>query len=240
MAISVKLEVFEGPLDLLFHLIEKAKIDIYDIPIAEITEQYIDYLKMMKSMDIDLASEFLVMAATLLIIKSKMLLPKAPADDENSEDPREELVVKLLEYKKIKEVSELLKDRYSLNEMSVFKDSDLADALIDSYELPDELNIELLVEKFSNLLLKKEREEERKEYRKLYKDNVTVEEKIAELLGLLSHKKWTSFDNLLESCDNRLEIIVSFLALLELIKSKVIRAKQTNSFDSILLKKIPS
>ncbi len=240
MAISVKLEVFEGPLDLLFHLIEKAKIDIYDIPIAEITEQYIDYLRMMKSLDIDLASEFLVMAATLLIIKSKMLLPKAPAEDGNTEDPREELVVKLLEYKKIKEVSELLKDRYSLNEMSVFKDSNLADALIDSFELPDELSVDLLVEKFSILLLKKEREKEEKGYKKLYKDSVTIEEKIAELLGFLSHKKWTSFDNLLESCDNRLEIIVSFLALLELIKSKVIRAKQSNSFDCILLKKIPS
>ncbi len=237
MAISIKLEVFEGPLDLLFHLIEKAKIDIYDIPIAEITEQYIDYLNMMKNMDMDLASEFLVMAATLLIIKSKMLLPKTPMEEENYEDPREELVIKLLEYKKFKEVSELLKDRYSRNENSVFKDSDLADALIDSYELPDKISIELLIEKFQNILIKKEKSEKR-EHKRLYKDSITVEEKIVVLLDILTHKRWTSFDKLLEDCDDRLEMIISFLALLELIKNKRVRAKQSKSFDSILLKKV--
>lgn len=237
MAISIKLEVFEGPLDLLFHLIEKAKIDIYDIPIAEITEQYIDYLNMMKNMDMDLASEFLVMAATLLIIKSKMLLPKTPMEEENYEDPREELVIKLLEYKKFKEVSELLKDRYSRNENSVFKDSDLADALIDSYELPDKISIELLIEKFQNILIKKEKSEKR-EHKRLYKDSITVEEKIVVLLDILTHKRWTSFDKLLEDCDDRFEMIISFLALLELIKNKRVRAKQSKSFDSILLKKV--
>ncbi|NLN49714.1 MAG: segregation/condensation protein A [Clostridiales bacterium] len=237
MAISIKLEVFEGPLDLLFHLIEKAKIDIYDIPIAEITEQYIDYLNMMKEMDIDLASEFLVMAATLLIIKSKMLLPKTPMEEENYEDPREELVIKLLEYKKFKEVSELLKDKYLRNENLLFKDSDLADALIDSYELPDEISVELLIEKFQNILIKKEKSENR-EHKRVYKDSITVEEKIAVLLDILTQKRWTSFDGLLQGCDNRLEVIISFLALLELIKGKKIRAKQEKRFGSILLKKV--
>lgn len=237
MAISVKLEVFEGPLDLLFHLIEKAKIDIYDIPIAEITEQYINYLNMMKEMDIDLASEFLVMAANLLIIKSKMLLPKTPMEEDNYEDPREELVIKLLEYKKFKEVSELLKDKYLRNENLLFKDSDLADALIDSYELPDEIPVEILIEKFQNILIKKEKSENRR-HRKVYKDSITIEEKIKVLLDILTYKRWTSFDRLIEDCNNRLEMIISFLALLELIKSKKVRAKQSKSFDSILLKKV--
>lgn len=237
MAISIKLEVFEGPLDLLFHLIEKAKIDIYDIPIAEITEQYINYLNMMKSLDIDLASDFLVMAATLLVIKSKMLLPKASVDEEDSEDPRDELVIKLIEYKKFKEVSNILREKYSINEKSIFKSSELADALIDSFELPDKISIELLVEKFQSILLKKEKNKEI-EYKKVYRDNFTIDEKIDEILNCLSYNKWTRFDELMTYYDNKLEIIISFLALLELIKSKEVYAKQTNNFDRILLKKM--
>lgn len=237
MAISIKLEVFEGPLDLLFHLIEKAKIDIYDIPIAEITEQYINYLNMMKSLDIDLASDFLVMAATLLVIKSKMLLPKASVDEEDSEDPRDELVIKLIEYKKFKEVSNILREKYSINEKSIFKSSELADALIDSFELPDKISIELLVEKFQSILLKKDENKEI-EYKKVYRDNFTIDEKIDEILNCLSYNKWTRFDELMTYYDNKLEIIISFLALLELIKSKEVYAKQTNNFDRILLKKM--
>ena len=237
MPISIKLEVFEGPLDLLFHLIEKAKIDIYDIPIAEITEQYIEYLNMMKSLDIDLASEFLVMAATLLVIKSKMLLPKTQNEDENIEDPRDELVVKLLEYKRFKELSDVLRDKYSDNIKAMFKDTELADALIDSYELPDILPIGLLVEKFQDILLKNS---DRKEviYERVYRDNLTIDKKIIEILSILPHKRWISFDKIIALYNNKLEIIISFLALLELIKNKKIRIKQSGNFDEIFLKKV--
>lgn len=236
MPISIKLEVFEGPLDLLFHLIEKAKIDIYDIPIAEVTEQYIEYLNLMKSLDIDLASEFLVMAATLLVIKSKMLLPKRPDEEESEEDPREELVIKLLEYKRFKELSDILGNKYSNNLKSLFKSTELADALIDSYELPNEIPIGLLVEKFQNILNKSEIHK-KIEYKKVYRDNFTIDEKIAEIFEIISSKRWTSFEGIINTYDNKLEIIISFLALLELIKNKKIRVKQTNNFGEILLKK---
>ena len=111
MELQVKLEVFEGPLDLLLHLIEKNKVDIYDIPIVTITQQYLDYMKQMNTTDMDLMSEFLVMAATLVRIKSKMLLPVEETEEEEPEDPRQELVERLLEYKMYKYASFELKDR---------------------------------------------------------------------------------------------------------------------------------
>jgi segregation and condensation protein A len=166
-----------------------------------------------------------------------MLLPKASVDEEDSEDPRDELVIKLIEYKKFKEVSNILREKYSINEKSIFKSSELADALIDSFELPDKISIELLVEKFQSILLKKEKNKEI-EYKKVYRDNFTIDEKIDEILNCLSYNKWTRFDELMTYYDNKLEIIISFLALLELIKSKEVYAKQTNNFDRILLKKM--
>lgn len=237
MSINIKLEIFEGPFELLFHLIEKAKIDIYDIPISEITDQYIDYLNVMKSLDIDLASEFLVMAATLLEIKSKMLLPKTPKkEEEGEEDPRDELVLKLLDYKKFKEVTSILKERYSIYEKSLCKNTDLADAIIDSFKLPDELPIELLVEKFQSILLKK-KDITKNEYRRVFRDNVTVDEKMGEILDYLSSKERIYFDDLLECYEDKLNVIVTFLALLELIKQKDVIAVQSDSFNKILIKK---
>lgn len=237
MSINIKLEIFEGPFELLFHLIEKAKIDIYDIPISEITDQYIDYLNVMKSLDIDLASEFLVMAATLLEIKSKMLLPKTPKkEEEGEEDPRDELVLKLLDYKKFKEVTSILKERYSIYEKSLCKNTDLADAIIDSFKLPDELPIELLVEKFQSILLKK-KDITKNEYRRVFRDNVTVDEKMGEILDYLSSKERIYFDDLLECYEDKLNVIVTFLALLELIKQKDVIAVQPDSFNKILIKK---
>ncbi len=236
MSINIKLEVFEGPFELLFHLIEKAKVDIYDIPIADITEQYINYLYMMKSLDIDLASEFLVMAATLLEIKSKMLLPKTSKAEEKIEDPRDELVLKLLEYKEFKEASNLLRERYIINVKSLYKNTESADALIDSFKLPDELPIELLVEKFQNVLLKK-KEQTKSEFKKVFRDNITIDEKMNEILDYLSSKSRVYFDDLLIYCEDKLEVIVTFLALLELIKHKNIYAEQVGSFNRIIIKK---
>lgn len=236
MSINIKLEVFEGPFELLFHLIEKAKVDIYDIPIADITEQYINYLYMMKSLDIDLASEFLVMAATLLEIKSKMLLPKASKAEEEIEDPRDELVLRLLEYKEFKEASNLLRERYIINVKSLYKNTESADALIDSFKLPDELPIELLVEKFQSVLLKK-KEQTKSEFKKVFRDNITIDEKMNEILDYLSSRSRVYFDDLLIYCEDKLEVIVTFLALLELIKHKNIYAEQAGSFNRIIIKK---
>ncbi len=236
MEVSIKLEVFEGPFELLYHLIEKAKIDIYDIPIAEVTEQYIDYLNMMKNLDIDLASEFLVMAATLLVIKSKMLLPKPKTFEDDVEDPRDELIIKLLEYKKFKELSNMLKEKYFINIKSVYKGTDLADEIIDSFDLPDKISVELLAKKLQNILLSK-KDDRNIEIKKVYRDNITIEDKIRELLKQLSSKRWTNFDDLIVFYDNKLEIILSFLAVLELLKNRRISAKQDDNFDRILLKK---
>lgn len=237
MSINIKLEIFEGPFELLFHLIEKAKVDIYDIPIAEITDQYIDYLNMMKSLDIDLASEFLVMAATLLEIKSKMLLPKAPKNDEvEDEDPREELVKKLLEYKAFKELSLVLREKLYINEKALCKDSTLADEIIDSFALPDKLSIEILFEKFQTLMKKRESYYNRS-FGKIYRDNVTVEDKISEILKILTSSKILYFDDLLLNCISKLEAIMTFLAILELIKRRKIHVEQYSNFDKIVVRR---
>ncbi|HHY78617.1 MAG TPA: segregation/condensation protein A [Clostridiales bacterium] len=236
MSINIKLEVFEGPFELLFHLIEKNKIDIYDIPIAEITEQYINYIKMMQSLDIDLASEFLVMAATLLEIKSKMLLPKIPKEAEKEEDPREELVKKLLEYKAYKDVTEILKQKLIENERSLCKDSSLADEIIDSFALPDRLSIEILVDKFKELMIRKQSQKDI-EHSKIYKDEITVKDKIVEVLKILSIEKMVYFDNLIMNCINKLEAILTFLAILELIKQRKIYVEQASNFDKIIIRR---
>jgi len=237
MSINIKLEVFEGPFELLFHLIEKNKIDIYDIPIAEITEQYINYIKMMQSLDIDLASEFLVMAATLLEIKSKMLLPKMPkVEEEQEEDPREELVKKLLEYKAYKDVTEILKQKLIENEKSLCKDSSLADEIIDSFALPDRLSIEILVDKFKELMIRRQSQKDI-EQNKIYKDEITVKDKIFEILKILSIEKTVYFDNLIMNCITKLEAILTFLAILELIKQRKIYVEQANNFDKIIIRR---
>ncbi|MGI5998495.1 MAG: segregation and condensation protein A [Lutispora sp.] len=237
MSINIKLEVFEGPFELLFHLIEKAKVDIYDIPIADITDQYINYLKMMQSLDIDLASEFLVMAATLLEIKSKMLLPKAPKNDEiEDSDPREELVKKLLEYKAFKELSFVLKEKLSINEKALCKDSNLADEIIDSFTLPDKLSIEILLEKFQ-MLMKKRESFNNRGFGKIYRDNITVEDKITQILKILSSARVLYFDDLILDCINKLEAILTFLAVLELIKRRKIYVEQSSNFDKIIVRR---
>ena len=138
MAISVKLEAFEGPLDLLLHLIEKNKIDIYDIPIVEITAQYLDYIRQMQREDMNVMSEFLVMAATLIDIKCKMLLPKEVNEDGEEEDPRAELVQKLLEYKMYKYMSYELKDRLSVSGKVLYKDPTIPEEVA-KYEQPVDL-----------------------------------------------------------------------------------------------------
>jgi len=243
MAIPVKLEVFEGPLDLLLHLIEKNKIDIYDIPIALITEQYMDYLKEMEKQDLDNMSEFLVMAATLLKIKSRMLLPREETDEEEPEDPRQELVERLLEYKMYKFMSLELKDRQLDAEKMFFKKSTLPPEVADYKEEIhlDELLSDLTLSKLNDIfrsVMKKQVDKidpVRSKFGKIEKEevNLSVKMRYVQEYGL-SHKKF-SFRGLLEEQHDKMDLIVTFLCILELMKMGRVSIVQEEIFDDIYI-----
>ncbi|MDD4504416.1 MAG: segregation/condensation protein A [Clostridiaceae bacterium] len=238
MAINVKLEAFEGPLDLLLHLIEKAEVDIYDIPIAEITAQYLHYINIMEIHDLEVSSEFLVMAATLLEIKSKMLLPK-PKKEENEADnidPREELVRKLIEYKKYKEASLELKDKLGIYAKVFYKPPEPIEDYINDVTAISNISMDMLYISFRNVLLKNE-SKKRNNFREIYREVVTVEDKIRLINKLLASKPSFYFDDLFVSCYNKYEIIVTFLAVLELLKRRSLLVEQERNYARILIKR---
>lgn len=222
MTVPISLPVFEGPLDLLLHLIKENKIDIYDIPIAMITKQYLEYLELMKELDLNIASEFLVMAATLIYIKSRMLLPKQEIYEE--EDPRHELVEKLVEYQKFKKASQILKERYQIWSMAFPRKTSKEEEFF-----LQELSIFDLLTAVKKLLEIPEP--------KIYipKEYIKVEDKIEEIMNILKIKKSIAFDELFKPRASKLEIIVTFLALLELLKLRVIKAYQERPFGKILI-----
>ncbi|MBQ8039242.1 MAG: segregation/condensation protein A [Lachnospiraceae bacterium] len=243
MAIPVKLEVFEGPLDLLLHLIEKNKLDIYDIPIALITEQYMDYLKLMEKQDLDNMSEFLVMAATLLKIKSKMLLPKEETEEEEPEDPRQDLVERLLEYKMYKYMSLELKDLQMDAGKMLFKKSTLPPEVSDFKEEInlDELIGDLTLAKLNDIfrsVMKKQVDKidpVRSKFGKIEKEEVNLSQKMRYVQEYgLAHKKF-SFRKLLEEQSDKMELIVTFLCILELMKMGRVSIVQEEIFDDILI-----
>ena len=242
MDLKVKLKVFEGPLDLLLHLLEKNKVNIYDIPIVEITNQYMDYISEMKHQDLNIVSEFLVMAATLLDIKSRMLLPKEEKE-EIQEDPRAELVQKLLEYKMYKCMSYELKDRQVDAQKVMFKAPTIPEE-VRKYQEP--VNLEELL---SNITLKKlnaifksimrKREDKidpiRSKFGKIEKEEVSLEERMEYLEQYaIAHRNF-SFRAILEAQSTKMEIIVTFLSILELMKTGKILISQENIFDDILI-----
>ena len=243
MAIPVKLEVFEGPLDLLLHLIEKNKIDIYDIPIALITEQYMEYLKEMEKQDLDNMSEFLVMAATLLKIKSRMLLPQEETDEEEPEDPRQELVERLLEYKMYKFMSLELRDRQMDADKMMFKKSTLPPEVADYKE---EINLEellgdLTLSKLNDIfrsVMKKQVDKIdpiRSKFGKIEKEEVNLSKKMRYVQEYgLAHKKF-SFRGLLEEQSDKMDLIVTFLCILELMKMGRVSIVQEEIFEDILI-----
>ncbi len=243
MAIPVKLEKFEGPLDLLLHLIDKNKINIYDIPIALITEQYMEYLNAMEKQDLDNMSEFLVMAATLLKIKSRMLLPKEETAEEEAEDPRQELVERLLEYKMYKYASLELRDRQMDADKMFFKKSTLPPEVADyKEEVPlDELLSDLTLAKLNDIfrsVMKKQVDKidpVRSKFGKIEKEEVNLSKKMfhIQMYGL-EHRKF-SFRGLLEEQKNKMELIVTFLCVLELMKMGRINIVQEEIFDDILI-----
>ncbi len=238
MAISVKLQAFEGPLDLLLHLIEKAEVDIYDIPVAEITDQYLQYISMLELHDLEVSSEFLVMAATLLEIKSKMLLPKPKKEESGSDaiDPREELIQKLIEYKKYKEASLELKDKLGIYEKVFYKAPEpIEDYINDGGEITN-VSLDMLYISFRNILLKSE-SKKRNSFREIYREVVTVDDKIRLINKLLTSKPSFYFDDLFMNYSNKYEIIVTFLAILELIKRRSLFIEQERNFERILVRR---
>lgn len=238
MSLSVKLEMFEGPLDLLLHLIEKAEVDIYDIPIAEITQQYLEYLDLMQEMDLEVASEFLVMAATLVEIKSKMLLPK-PKKEDNSEpdiDPREELVQKLIEYKKYKEFTLLLKDKFEIYEKVFYKNPEPIEDYISEFTSITGVTADLLARTLSDII-KNNTTKSKRVYRQIYRETYTVDDKIKEITKMLVSKSNFYFEELFEDTCDKYEIIVTFLATLEMVKRRLILVEQYMNFDKILIKR---
>lgn len=243
MGIPVKLQVFEGPLDLLLHLIEKNKVNIYDIPIVEITEQYLDYVNHMDKQDLDVVSEFLVMAATLLDIKSKMLLPKEVDENGEEEDPREELVQKLLEYKMYKYMSYELRDRELDAEKSLYKKPTIPEEVA-KYEQPVDLDALLdgiTLAKLSAIFqqVMKRREDKvdpiRSKFKNIEKEEVSLTDKISFIRDYVRTKKKFSFQKLLESQHTKMHVIVSFLAILELMKMGEITIEQPHIYDDILV-----
>ena len=241
MELTVKLQVFEGPLDLLLYLLDKNKVNIYDIPIVEITAQYMEYIAEMKRQDLDVLSEFLVMAATLIDIKSKMLLPRDSDDEEEETDPRAELVQQLLEYKMYKCMAYELKDRQVDAQRVMFKKPTIPEEVLE-YQEP--LNVEELVsditlaklnEIFKSIMRKQQDKIDplRSKFGKIEKEEVSLEEKTEYLENYATTHKHFSFRSLLETQSSKVEVIVTFLAILELMKTGKILISQEHIFDDI-------
>lgn len=244
MEYKITLETFEGPMDLLLHLIEKAQIDIYDIPINEITEQYLDYLAKMGDMDLEIASEFLVMAATLLEIKSKLLLPKDKNKQEAEQlemeelDPRLELVRSLVEYKKYKYASNMLRDYENTQSKVYYKPKEDLSEFVDDESDLIEMDLDKLVRIFKKLILKNKGNESLLKFNEIEKEEHTLEECTERIKNILNKNKKIKFYELFDNYATRNEIISIFLSLLELVKSKYIIIYQKKNFDDILIKRI--
>lgn len=243
MAIPVKLQIFEGPLDLLLHLIEKNKVDIYDIPIVEITAQYLEYIKAMETEDMNVMSEFLVMAATLLEIKCRMLLPKEVDEEGEEIDPRAELVQKLLEYKMYKYMSYELKDRQVDAARTLFREKSLPREVadyrppIDMKELLGDADLAKLQSLFKMVMKRQEDKIDpvRSQFGNIEKDEVDMDAKTDYVERFLRVHKTFSFRDLLEKQRSKMEIIVTFLVILEMMKLGKISIAQENTFDDIII-----
>lgn len=245
MSIEIKLKTFEGPLDLLLHLITRDEIDIYDIPIVSITSQYIEAIDDIAMLDMELASEFIVMAATLLEIKSKMLLPdKGDLEvyDYSAEDPRQELVKRLIEYKKFKDIASALRETEGTLDEVLFREQDDLGKYVKNVPvetLNQSLESSLLIEAVKRLMLKMSRfDEVRQDYFKgIKRDVFTVDEKITKVRQKLALEETFAFSSLFDAKITKEEVVVTFLALLELLKLKEIGIVQEALFDDIIISK---
>lgn len=242
MTVTYKLETFEGPLDLLLHLIDKAEIDIHEVSISEITDQYMIYLQAMQELELEVTSEFLVMAATLLSIKSKQLLPKPPIieldefDDwqDDGPDPQEELIQRLLEYRKYKMIAAELRDKEFERSLVFAKEpEDLTPFMHEQPSNPVEgLHIDDLVRAFQKALRRAVR---RNFVATVRRDEISVKDRIRDIVEVLKQYETVRFSKLIKQNMDRHEIVVTFLAILELMKMKHIRCHQHQSFDDIVI-----
>src|SRR5918992_2055118 len=223
-AYPVRLENFEGPLDLLLHLIKKHEVNIYDIPIKLITQQYLEYIDLMQEMNLDVAGEFLVMAATLIHIKSRMLLPRPdPAQDDAEEDPREALVRRLLEHQKFKAAAELLHERETLRSAQWTRpDGPIAEIAGEAPEPEIEVDLFSLISAFRAVV------ERAKQRPKVYlpSEQIPIEDRIEQLMARLSETEACGFEDLFADVQSRAGMIVTFLAMLEMIRLKLVRVFQ--------------
>jgi len=234
MSYKIKLELFEGPLDLLLYLVKKDHLNVYDIPIAKVTEQYLQYLNLMQLLDLNVAGEFLVMAATLMQIKSKMLLPaeESSAEEQTEEDPRAELVRRLLEYERFKQIAESLRQKEE-DQREVFKRPKVevqqpleADGKKEVYF---EASIFDLINAFSRAL----KDVPKEVFYEVIKDEFTIEEKVHEILHLVLVTPSVRVSELFSKAKHKIEIIVTFLAILELVRMKEIIALQNELFQDV-------
>ena len=236
-AIKIKVQAFEGPLDLLVHLIKQNQMNIYDIQISVITRQYLEYLDLMQELNLDVASEFLVMAATLIHIKSKFLLPRpetAAGDPADENDPRDALVRRLLEHQKFKAAAELLHDKETLRSAQYGRpDSRIEEIAGDDYEPEIEVDLFSLLSAFKHVL---ERARERPPV-PLPAEQISIETRIEQLLERLSETEACGFTDLFENDASRTDMIVTFLAMLEMIRLKLIRVLQQGGSGAIRIYK---
>lgn len=243
MALPVKIENFEGPLDLLLHLIDVNKFNIFDIPIVEITEQYLEFVRNMETKDLNVMSEFLVMAATLLEIKAKMLLPVEVDEDGEEIDPREELVQKLLEYKMYKYMSYELKDRMQDAAKAMYKSPTIPEEVegyiepVDLEKLIGDLTLKKLNDIFQSVMKRQNDKVDpiRSKFGKIEKEEVSLEDKLDFVESYAKEHGTFSFRKMLEGQTSKMQIVVTFLAILELMKVGKVVIKQEHTFADIII-----
>ncbi len=240
---SIKIKDFEGPFDLLLHLIKKNQMDIYNVEISKITNQYLKYIDEMKFMDLEITSEFIVVAATLIEIKSKHLLPKIKKDEEEDEEDQEKnLIEKLILYKKIKKAAEFFKDRYVNSGELYTKKPEIIEEINltnNNEDIFKNLTLLELYNMYNNLLeiYNSKQNKANVIQKRIYVDKYKIEDKLKDLLGLIENNEVSKFSEIIDKCECKLECIVSFLALLEMVKLKKVRVYQSDSFDNILIER---
>jgi segregation and condensation protein A len=231
---KVELDVFEGPLDLLLYLIKRDELDIYDIPIERITKQYMDYLDLMRMLDLNIAGDFLVMAATLMMIKSRMLLPvdaRPETEEEEEDDPRWDLVRQLVEYKKFKDAAMHLEERETVAENLFAREGEGVQLDQDAEMVMQDVSIFDLISAFSHALSRVENED----LKEIFQERFTVAEKIDAIVRTLDKKDMIRFSDMFSGITSRGEIVCIFLALLELIRLKQVRAVQDQPLGEIVI-----
>jgi segregation and condensation protein A len=237
---KVKLEVFEGPLDLLLYLIKRDEVDIYDISIERIAKQYLEYMEAFQVLNIGIAGEFIVMAANLLYIKSRTLLPKdqqMAEEDADEDDPRWELIRQLIEYKKFKEAASHLRTREAMQEKLFPRFPAMPEFVPSGNLLIEEVGIFDLINAFQKILKRLESRKSREDLREIFEENFTVSDKIDFLLRVIHGGVPLRFEECFADAAGRAEIVVTFLAMLELIRLKQLRVRQDNDFEEIWIER---